>query len=163
MGRRYTADAVSRAVELLRASQDDPFVAADMMTGFPGESGEDFSLSRSLVEDLRFSQLHVFPFSPRPGTPAATAGGQVPERVRGQRAAELGSLSRRLASEYRARWRGREVEALLEKGSAARWLGVCGNYLKAWIAGVPATDGRGSLIRAVLGAAGEDGRYLGES
>jgi threonylcarbamoyladenosine tRNA methylthiotransferase MtaB len=161
MGRRYTAETVAGAVGLLRRVKGDPFIAADMLVGFPGETDGDFAMSRSLVQDLGFSQLHVFPFSPRPGTPAASFKGKVPERIRGQRAGVLGDISRRLAAEYRSRWCGSKVEALLEKGSGDRWLGVCGNYLKTWIRSVPDGEGRGSLVRAVLGGDGEDGRYLG--
>jgi threonylcarbamoyladenosine tRNA methylthiotransferase MtaB len=161
MGRCYTAETIERAVARLRAAKDDPFIAADIMCGFPGETDEEFAMSRSAVERLGFSQLHVFPFSPRPGTPAAALSPQVPERVRGERARVLGVVSRRLAEQYRGRWAGRDVEALLEKGSGRRWLGVCGNYLKAWIADVPAGQGKGSLIRAALGRGGDDGRYLG--
>jgi threonylcarbamoyladenosine tRNA methylthiotransferase MtaB len=161
MGRRYTADIVAGAVDRLRRAKDDPFIAADMLVGYPGEKEDDFALSRSLVERLGFSQLHVFPFSPRPGTPAAVLKYQVPERVRGQRAGILGEISRRLAAEYRARWGGRDIEALLEKGCGDRWLGVCGNYLKTWIAGIPHGAARGSLVRATLGRDEEDGRYLG--
>jgi threonylcarbamoyladenosine tRNA methylthiotransferase MtaB len=161
MGRTYTAEIVAGAVDRLRRVKDDPFIAADMLVGFPGETEEDFAQSRFLVERLGFSQLHVFPFSPRPGTPAVVLKNQVPERVRGQRAEVLLHVSRRLAAEYRERWRGREIEALLEKGSGDRWLGVCGNYLKNWITGIPACEGRGSLIRAALGGGDEDGRYLG--
>jgi tRNA A37 methylthiotransferase MiaB len=83
----------------------------------------------------------------------------VPERTSRERAAELGDLSRGLARAYRERWTGRDVEALLERGSSGRWMGVCGNYLKAWFGGVPDGTGKGSLIQAVLGET--DGRYLG--
>ena len=161
MGRRYTTATVEGAVALLRGAKDDPFIAADMMTGFPGETDEDFASSRSLIERLGFSHLHVFPFSPRPGTSAAGLKDQVPERVRGQRAAVLGEISRGLATAYRARWGGREVEVLLEKRSGSRWLGTCGNYLKAWIRGVPPAEDRGSIVRAVLGSEDGDGRYIG--
>jgi threonylcarbamoyladenosine tRNA methylthiotransferase MtaB len=163
MGRRYTGEMVDAAVALLRKAKDDPFVAADMLVGFPGETEEDFESSRSLVERLGFSQLHVFPFSPRPGTPAAGLKNQVPERVRGQRAAILGAMSRQLLATYRERWEGREVEALLEKGSGDRWLGVSGNYLKPWIAGIPSSEGRGSLVRVTLGHGGAEARYLGQA
>ena len=163
MGRRYTSATVAEAVERLRGAKRDPFIAADMMTGFPGETDEDFASSRTLVERVGFSQLHVFQFSPRPGTSAAGSKTPVPERVRGQRAAVLGDLSRALAAAYRTRWDGRDVEVLLEKRSGSRWQGTCGNYLKAWIRGVPPEEGRGSLVRAVLGDAGGDGRYLGSA
>lgn len=161
MGRRYASAAVDAAVGLLRGAKDDPFIAADMLVGFPGETDDDFEASRSLVERLGFSQLHVFPFSPRPGTAAVVLKNRVPERVRSERAAILGDLSRRLLVAYRERWEGREVDALLEKGSGDRWLGVCGNYLKVWIAGVPSGEGRGSLVRALLGRGGAEAHYLG--
>lgn len=160
MGRRYDAATVASAVALLRRVKDDPFIAADMLTGFPGETEADFERSRSLAERLAFARLHVFRFSPRAGTPAAVSKGQVAERIRAQRAKLLGSVSRGLTEAYRARWGGREVEALLEKGSCGRWLGVTGNYLKAWIGGVPEGEGRGSLIRAVLGRGDADGRFV---
>jgi threonylcarbamoyladenosine tRNA methylthiotransferase MtaB len=163
MGRRYTGETVDAAVALLRKAKSDPFVAADMLVGFPGESEEDFESSRSLVERLGFSQLHVFPFSPRPGTPAAVLKNQVPERVRGQRAAILGAMSRQLLATYRERWGGGEVEALLEKESGDRWLGVTGNYLKPWIREVPSSEGRGSLVRARLEQGGAEARYLGQA
>ncbi|HSV92150.1 MAG TPA: radical SAM protein, partial [Desulfobacterales bacterium] len=161
MGRRYPASAVVRAVELLRRIKVDPFVAADILVGFPGETDDDFLLTRALVRGLEFSQLHVFPFSPRPGTRAIEMRPRVPERVSRERAAALGEESRGLADAYRARWAGREVDALLERGSGQRWLGVCGNYLKAWFRGVPDGEGKGSMIRGVLGRG--DGRYLGPS
>jgi threonylcarbamoyladenosine tRNA methylthiotransferase MtaB len=159
MGRRYPAAAVVRAVDLLRRTKDDPFVAADILVGFPGETHEDFVLTRALVRDLAFSQLHVFPFSARHGTRAFDMTPRVPERISGERAAELGDMSRSLVGAYRERWTGRDVEALLERGSSGRWMGVSGNYLKAWFRGVPDGTGKGSLIRAVLGET--DGRYLG--
>lgn len=159
MGRRYRSEAVRRVVALLRRIKDDPFVAADILVGFPGETVDDFAATRHLVDDLAFSQLHVFPFSPRPGTRAADMRLRVPERVSRQRADDLRADSRRLAEAYRARWNAREVDALLERGGGGRWLGVCGNYLKTWIAGVPSSAGTGSLVRAVLGAT--EGRYLG--
>jgi threonylcarbamoyladenosine tRNA methylthiotransferase MtaB len=116
-------------------------------------------MTRTLVRDLAFSQLHVFPFSARPGTRAFGMRPRVPERVSRERAAELGEVSHALAAEYRTRWNGREVDALLERGASGRWLGVSGNYLKVWVDGVPGGEGKGSLIRAVLGEGG--GRYLG--
>jgi threonylcarbamoyladenosine tRNA methylthiotransferase MtaB len=166
MGRRYAAAAVVEAVGRLRRAKDDPFVAADILVGFPGETGADFEATRALVERLDFAQLHVFPYSPRPGTRAVSLRPRVPERVARERAAELGTVSTRLLSAYRERWAGREVEALLERGAGAagaggRWLGVCGNYLKAWIRGVPAGTGKGDLVRATLGGGEADADYLG--
>jgi hypothetical protein len=118
MRRRYRAEQVERAVELLRGVKPEAFLAADVIVGFPGEEEADFLQTRALVERLRFSRLHVFPFSPRPGTAAAAMTGRVPERVRDERARNLRALSTRLYRGYAESWRGREAELVLEKKQA---------------------------------------------
>ena len=138
MRRRYQADQVLRAAELLRGAQEAPFLAADLITGFPGESAEDFQATCELAERAGFAKLHVFPFSPRPGTAAAAMPGRVPERTRDERARALTALSEKLAERYRREWLGREVEAVLEKrGAGGAWLGLSGNYLRLAVQGVP--------------------------
>jgi len=72
MRRRYTSTRVREAVSTLKQVKPDPFVACDLMTGYPGEGAAEFDLTRALVEEAGFAALHVFPFSPRPGTPAAS-------------------------------------------------------------------------------------------
>ena len=89
MRRRYGPQRVREAVRILRAARGEPFLAADVLVGFPGESGEDFTQTVRLIEELELAQLHVFPFSPRPGTAAFGLGSRVPERVRDGRAAAL--------------------------------------------------------------------------
>jgi threonylcarbamoyladenosine tRNA methylthiotransferase MtaB len=156
MKRRYRAQRVREGVALLRATVADPFLAADVIVGFPGETEADFTATRELVSDLRLAALHVFPFSPRPGTAAAGLRPRVPERVRDQRATALGELSRQLTASYAESWLGREVEVLVEKRVGGAVEGTSGNYLKVKIAGVPpGRDPRGSLVRARLEAAGK--------
>ncbi|MBN1835618.1 MAG: tRNA (N(6)-L-threonylcarbamoyladenosine(37)-C(2))-methylthiotransferase MtaB [Spirochaetales bacterium] len=161
MRRRYGIEAVERAVALLRQAKNDPFLAADMIVGFPGESDEDFQGSRELVERLELSALHVFPFSPRPGTAAMDMRPRVPERVRDLRAHELLCLSDAMRRRYAERWAGRRVEAVLEEPHAggwaaggAAWRGLTENYLQARIYGVPEGRGRaGELVEVELGSA----------
>ncbi|MCX7040331.1 MAG: tRNA (N(6)-L-threonylcarbamoyladenosine(37)-C(2))-methylthiotransferase MtaB [Spirochaetes bacterium] len=86
MKRRYRAEKVREGAALLRAAKGAPFLAADILVGFPGETEEDHAATRRLIEDVRFSALHVFPFSPRPGTAAAQFKPRVPERIRDARA-----------------------------------------------------------------------------
>ena len=70
MNRRYGREDVFRAVALLRETRDDPFISADIIAGFPGETEEMFAETLELMEKARFTRAHVFPYSPRPGTPA---------------------------------------------------------------------------------------------
>jgi threonylcarbamoyladenosine tRNA methylthiotransferase MtaB len=169
MRRRYRSERVVRAVQLLRKAKEDPFLAADIIVGFPGEGEEDFRSSCSLVESLGLSKLHVFPFSPRPGTSAEHPSDPVPERIRDQRVHELLSLSAKLNETYTARWVGRRVEVVLEKGGSApagSWRGLSANYLKVLVQGVPGEEGRaGNLVQAVIEEAGNPclGRFAGSA
>jgi threonylcarbamoyladenosine tRNA methylthiotransferase MtaB len=155
MRRRYRAEQVRRAVGLLRAARAEPFLAADLIAGFPGESEQDFQATFELAESLGFAKLHVFPFSPRPGTAAMRMEGRVPERVCGERVRALTGLSDRLARAYRHSWIGREVEVVLERrrAGASAWRGFSGNYLPCVVRGVPGELGPsgsapGRLVRA---------------
>jgi len=132
--RPYTADRVRAVVEGLRRAKDDPFLAADVIVGLPGETDDDFEATRSLIGELGFAALHVFPFSPRPGTELYRAKHRVPERIAGERAAVLRELADRLHDEYAARWIGREVEVLPEEpviiDGKKYWSSLSGNYLR---------------------------------
>jgi threonylcarbamoyladenosine tRNA methylthiotransferase MtaB len=160
MRRRYPASQVERAVALLRRAKPEAFLAADVIVGFPGEDNNDYLQTRSLVERLRFSRLHVFPFSPRPGTAAADMGGRVPERIRDERARELRAVSDRLYRAYAESWVGREVELVLEKEQSGGWRGVSGNYLKVLLTAaaesrLPAGLRAGSLVRVRIEEPGD--------
>jgi threonylcarbamoyladenosine tRNA methylthiotransferase MtaB len=169
MRRRYRAEQVRRAAALLRAARADPFLAADLIVGFPGETEADFRESVALAESLGFAKLHVFPFSPRPGTAAVRLGARVPERVRDERVRVLTELSGRLARAYRGAWIGREVEVVLEerRGEGSPWRGFSGNYLPCAVRGVPEGPGPsglspGRLVRARIENDNEpcDARFL---
>ena len=158
MRRRYRSERVVRAVQLLRSAKEDPFLAADVIIGFPGEGEEDFKLTWNLIESLTLSKLHVFPFSPRPGTAAEHPVDPVPERIRDERVHELLALSARLHQTYTERWVGRQLEVVLEKDGTAGdgWRGLSDNYLKVRVRGVPSEVGRaGNLVQAVIEQAGD--------
>jgi threonylcarbamoyladenosine tRNA methylthiotransferase MtaB len=160
MKRPYSAAEVAVAVARVRAARHAPFLAADIIVGFPGETAEDFAATRGLVEALGFSSLHVFPFSPRPGTAAVTLRPAVPEHVRFQRTKELMAHSRRSTEAYARSWIGSEVEVLVEEWEAGRFLGVTGNYLKVSVDGSPdSSDITGQLVRALVTAEGS-ARFL---
>lgn len=130
MGRGYRRDLVLAAIEALRRVKGDPFLAADIIVGFPGETDEDFSATLELCRTAGFAWIHAFPFSPRPGTRAFEFRPRVPERVAGERAAELGALARGTfglrrtldGGGCRGRARGRGSERS-DRYPAARYLG----------------------------------------
>ena len=152
MKRRYSIGRIAEGVSLLRAVKDTPFIAADVIVGFPGETEEDFDGTRCMVRALGFSALHIFPFSARPGTAAAALRPMIPERIRYQRARELAGIAREQSEAYVRSWVGKEVEVLFEKGKDDRLHGISGNYLKVDVERAP-NDAWGRLARVKITAA----------
>jgi threonylcarbamoyladenosine tRNA methylthiotransferase MtaB len=132
MGRRYRAATVERACVELRAVRDDPFLACDIITGFPGETEADFQATYTLCEKAAFAWIHAFPFSSRPGTAAAKMRPQVPQREAVRRVGRLCFLARAGLAAYEKRWEGRAVEAVVEhcETGAGTVNIVTENYLK---------------------------------
>ena len=127
VGRVYPMEHVERIIERMREVKDDPFIACDVIAGLPGEGKTEWEESYSFLSRMRFAAMHVFPYSPRPGTPLYGAHDRVEERVRDERAECLRRLSEEMGREYLSRQLGKEVEVLAEEGPE----GTTGNYLKA--------------------------------
>jgi threonylcarbamoyladenosine tRNA methylthiotransferase MtaB len=105
----------------------DAAIGADVMVGFPGETGAEFEESRSFIESMPFTYLHVFTYSERPGTPAAESAQHVPMAVRKERNRILRALAARKNLAFRERMVGKTLSAvtLHDEGVA-----LTGNYLK---------------------------------
>ena len=121
MKRRYTAQDYRRIVERLRSARCDLAISSDLIVGFPGEDDEDFQATLDLVGEIRFAQAFCFKYSSRPGTPAATADGQIPERVKSERLAVLQQLVGSQQRDFNETCVGRVLPVLLEK--AGRYKG----------------------------------------
>lgn len=157
MGRRYTASEVLESCEALRKVKGDPFLAADIIAGFPGETEADFESTLSTAAGAGPAWIHAFPFSARPGTVAWDMKPRVPERVAGERVAALTSLAERGREAYLARWMGREVEAVLETspdgasagegaaGAGGSFRATSDNYLRLSLDALP--SGQGAAAR----------------
>ena len=102
-------------------------LGADIITGFPGERAEDHATTRALVEELPYTYLHVFPYSPRDGTVAASLLDPVPQRVAGERARELRTLGEAGGRRYRRRRAGQAARVVTEGGSGTA---LTGDYLR---------------------------------
>lgn len=127
MGRKYTADEYCEAVAYAVERLPQVGLGADVITGFPDETEADFEATVQCIERLPFSNLHVFPFSPRPGTPAFDLPHRVPQRVARERAAHLRGLGEAKRETFARRWIGRPAEVLVESinpaGDAQGWTG----------------------------------------
>ena len=170
MGRKYKAEKVSEAVEILRSSGRDPFISADIITGFPGEIDEDFNDSYNILKNNKFASMHVFPFSKRPGTKAFNMTNCVPERISGERAEKLRTLSDNLYKEYAERWSGKETEIIIEGSeeiSGTAYLkGLSDNYLKVIFPvkeyNSVKYDGRKALVKLGKEGALKDNYFLSD-
>ncbi len=149
MGRHwYTPARYADAVCAL-VSQVTVFgLGADMIAGFPGETDADHGASCALVEALPFTSLHVFPYSPRPGTAALQLPGEVPEHVRRARAAELRAIGVRKAASYAAGRAGGLADVVVIGHEGGHRDGLTEDYLSVDLPD-PA-PARGARFRAEL-------------
>lgn len=157
MGRHwYTAAGYARAVE--RLVRDRPVFAlgADVIAGFPGESEADHAASLSLVTGLPFTYLHVFPWSPRPGTAAVRLGGRVAPELARRRAAELRAAGEVRARRYRAGRAGGMADVVVLR--ADRQMGLTEDYLEVPVEGARLPRGTRIAARLVAGEAGLSAR-----
>ncbi|QWV95932.1 tRNA (N(6)-L-threonylcarbamoyladenosine(37)-C(2))-methylthiotransferase MtaB [Geomonas nitrogeniifigens] len=132
MNRGYDTALFRSVVEALVAAMPDVSIGSDVIAGFPGETDQEFQETLSFIESLPLAYLHVFPFSQRPGTPAATMAAQVHPRVIKERAEALRILSEKKKTEYAARFVGRELQVLVQKDEGGR-KGLSRNYLPVLI------------------------------
>ena len=136
MGRRYTTAFFAEKIARIREAMEAPgkpevFFGIDVMAGLPGESDELFRRGVAFLEELRPAFLHVFPYSKRPGTPAAGMPEQVPEQVKAERVAVLEELSARLHADFVERNRGVHEKVIFEsREKDGRMGGYTGNYIR---------------------------------
>lgn len=155
MGRHwYTASAYADAIDRLWDGMPVFGLGADLVAGFPGETDADHRATLALVERLPFTHLHVFPYSPRPGTAATRLDGAVAPALARERAAELRALGERKAAAHRARRVGGLADVVAITGGPSPE-GLTEDYLSVSLAaGAPR---RGARFRARL-EQGADGR-----
>lgn len=149
MRRPYDKAAYRRRTEELRSFFPGAGIYADVIAGYPSETGEDFEMGLEFIKDCALSGLHVFSFSARPGTPAAALK-PLPPSVVSARSEALRSLDAGLRAAYAASLAGRELRALVLKNSGGRALALASNFVDLELPG-PLKPGR--LLRCrVTGA-----------
>ncbi|WP_147803137.1 tRNA (N(6)-L-threonylcarbamoyladenosine(37)-C(2))-methylthiotransferase MtaB [Alkalicoccus halolimnae] len=133
MRRKYTMDFYKERVQKLKGALPGLAVTSDVIVGFPGETEEEFQETYQAVRDVGFSELHVFPYSKRTGTPAARMENQVEDAVKHERVRKLISLSDQQAKEYASRYEGEVLEMIPEeedKEDSRLLIGYTDNYMK---------------------------------
>ena len=164
MGRSYTPGQFAALVEAAREAIPDVAITTDVIVGFPGESEAEFNENLCFVEAMCFARTHVFKYSARPGTQAATMPDQVPPLVKKARSRAMAEVGRHSAEAFRRVFLGRTLEVLWEgqmksseSGQQALWSGLTDNYLR-----VRTREGRNlcnTITRTELVAVAGDGMW----
>ena len=157
MNRKYDTARFFRAVELLNKYFPGCALTCDLITGFPGETEEHHAATLDFIRRCAFADMHVFPYSRRPGTPADKMEGQLPKSVKEQRAAEAAGLGRQMHEEYMAAAVGQTLEVLFETGEGEYSQGHSDTYLSV---SVKADNLRGKTLPVHISSY-ENGRLLG--
>ena len=134
MRRKYDTAEFFAVTERLRGAFPGCALTGDLITGFPGETEEDHTETLAFIERCRFADLHVFPYSRRPGTAADAMPGQLPAAVKSRRAAEAQAVADAMHAAYLRAQLGAELEVLFENDEGEGSVGHSGNYLRVRVA-----------------------------
>ncbi|MCY8651235.1 tRNA (N(6)-L-threonylcarbamoyladenosine(37)-C(2))-methylthiotransferase MtaB [Bacillus haynesii] len=157
MRRKYTMEFFADRLTKLKKALPGLAVTSDVIVGFPGETEEEFMETYNFIKEHKFSELHVFPYSKRTGTPAARMDGQVDENVKNERVHKLIALSDQLAKEYASDYEGDVLEIIPEEpftetGEDNLFVGYTDNYMKVVFEG--SEDLIGQLVKVKILEAG---------
>ena len=155
MNRHYSAAEYRELVRGIQSRVPDIAVSTDVIVGFPGETPEDFDETLAFIQDMDFARIHVFPYSRRKGTPAATFADQVSEPEKKRRAARLQRVADGAADEFHSKFLGRDMDVLFEGHEAGMVEGLTGNYIRTFAQG--AEGDVGSIRRVRLSGSWKDG------
>ncbi len=154
MNRKYDTARYVQSVELLNQYFEHPAITTDLITGFPEETEEEFSKTLSFLERCGFAQMHIFPYSIRPGTPAADMP-QVPKAVKEERARRAAQVAAGLHRKYLEGCVGRTYPVLFEQPRDGRYFGHAPNYMEVLVDGA---DLHNQVRRVTI--TGTDGEVL---
>ncbi|WP_026692848.1 tRNA (N(6)-L-threonylcarbamoyladenosine(37)-C(2))-methylthiotransferase MtaB [Peribacillus kribbensis] len=166
MRRKYTMEAFAERLDKLRGALPGLALTSDVIVGFPGETEEEFMETYNFIKEHKFSELHVFPYSKRTGTPAARMDDQIDEEVKNERVHRLISLSDQLAKEYASLFENEVLEVIPEEKfkedeQSGLYVGYTDNYLKVVL---PASEDLvGQIVRVKITKAGypyNEGQFL---
>ena len=141
MKRPYSAEKLKNAIKALYEALPDIMLTADVISGFPGETEEDFEETLEFIKQSRFMHVHAFPYSPRPGTVAAEMECQIAEDVKKQRNLKIIETSDEIKKDIAMSMVGKKVELLVEKNVSSAAYGHTDGFMEAKIVGSSAGSG----------------------
>jgi threonylcarbamoyladenosine tRNA methylthiotransferase MtaB len=161
MARRYTSERYRTIVKTAQQFVPGIAISTDIITGFPGETDEDFELTYQAAQELAFAKMHVFRFSPRQGTAAARMRGQVKDSIKKARSQRLLDLNETQSRAFRQKFLEETLDVLIEQQKHGVWEGLTDNYLRVVVHDLPDTrqDWQHTLVKARLTHLIEDGVY----
>ena len=133
MNRKYDSNRYYESVKFLHEVYDRPAITTDLIVGFPGETEEEFQQTLDFIQKCAFSAMHIFPYSKRPGTPAAKLPGQVLNAVKEERAHRAAQIARTMQDAYLDRWVGETVPVLFEEEREGLWRGHTTRYCEVTV------------------------------
>ena len=134
MNRKYDTQRYLKSVRLLNEYFDRPAITTDLITGFPEETEEEFAQTLAFIEQCAFAQMHIFPYSVRPGTPAAKMV-QNPKAVKEERARRAGAVAEKMHREYLDGCVGKVYPVLFEQAKGELFSGHAPNYMEVLVQG----------------------------
>lgn len=154
MNRHYTSEEYLKGVALLREAFEHPAITTDVIAGFPGETQQEFELTRQFVKTVQFYEMHIFKYSKRKGTKAAVMPDQIPEETKAERSAALQEIETKDSKDFRAFYIGKDVETLLEEkkeiGGRTYWVGHTKEYVKTALEALPGEDAAKGVLQNSL-------------
>ncbi len=135
MRRKYDTARYLQSVELLKAHFPGCAVTTDMIVAFPGETEEEFRQSLEFIQKCAFADMHIFPYSRRPGTPADKMPGQLGNAVKEERSRWAIAVAEKMAAAYRRAQIGETVQVLFEEPAGQYYVGHTPNYIKVYVSG----------------------------
>jgi threonylcarbamoyladenosine tRNA methylthiotransferase MtaB len=160
MRRRWGRQRFIDRCRLVQERLDRPAITTDIIVGFPGESEREFEETIDAAQVVGFSKIHIFPFSPRRGTPAADMPDQVPTHIQQQRSRELAKVEAELRDTYYRSLLGRRLRVLVERRedpTRRTWTGTACRYATAELSATAADEGQ--FVDVVAGEI-RDGRII---
>ena len=132
MNRHYDTATFAKLIENVETSVPGIAMSTDIIVGFPGETEDMFQRSLDFVAKMNFARMHVFPYSKRKGTPAATMPNQIPEPVKKERVHRMQQLADQKAAEFHMSFVGRTLQVLFETNHEGITDGLTGNYIRVY-------------------------------
>ncbi len=157
MARRYNSTRYQTIVTEAKRLVPGIAISTDIITGFPGETEEDFEQTYQLAQMLEFAKSHVFRFSPRQGTAAARMKGQIQDPIKKARSTRLLTLNEEHSRRFRQHFLGETVEVLVEHPRYDKWEGLTDNYLRVELQNPPPRIHQHALVKARLTQLVDDG------